>query len=88
MATIGFEGRPQIGHIHVECALAVDRDILTPELVEDAVERYHFIAVDEEKGQEGPLLVGTEIDQFADPPHLKWTQSPESHHGSLSFEST
>ncbi len=82
---IRLQRRPQVGDVHPQCVLTI-RGLVTPQLVEEPIRRQHGAVVDEEEGEQRPLLVRTKCDRTmtVDDPEL--SENPELHDPASSHE--
>ena len=74
-----LERRPQPGDVHPQ-RLLLARPVVTPELLEDAVGGHDPVDVEQQQGEQRPLLVRPEVDGLAARSSLQGTEDPELHH--------
>ena len=78
LAAAGFENRSQTGNVDPQRVLfAVG--FISPQLLEEMIGGHHPVGVKEEKGQQGPLLVRTDLERFAIPENLERPKDAEFH---------
>ena len=79
LAALRFERRPQPGDVHPQRLLLAGR-VVAPELVEDAIGGHDPVDVEQQQGEQRPLLVRAEVDGLAARSSLQGTEDPELHH--------
>jgi hypothetical protein len=70
---------PQLRDVDLHHLLSAVRHVLAPELVDDAVDRERAVGVDEQEGQERPLLSAPQPDFALRLAHLQRSEDPKVH---------
>jgi hypothetical protein len=69
----------ELGDVHLECLLGRSRRLLTPESVDQVVARDDAVRVEEEDGEQRPLLGGADVDRPAVVDDLERPQDTKVH---------
>ena len=74
---VRFECLAQVGDVRLQRAGGPSRRLVTPELVDQPVERHHPVDVDQQDSQDGALFPAADVHQPALDPNFEWPQNVE-----------
>jgi hypothetical protein len=74
-----LEGAAEVGDVRLEGARGLRRRLLSPELVDEAVERDHAVGGQEQDGEDGALLEPAELQHPVTIGDLEGPENPELH---------